>query len=110
MERQLIGAATVSEATTTEDESWEMRAETCLREVWHFLNRKVIDLHRAGRLSEAAELSEVREQVHSLLRERPLPAQSSPQTHNLHHPLSQLAEGSGLPASDDPSQFMPSTP
>ncbi len=91
-------------------ESWDARAEACLRNLWHFFNRKVIDLHGEGRLTEAAELSDVREQVHALLRERPQPSTVPAESADLHHPLTQLAEGSGLPASDDPDTYMPSLP
>lgn len=96
--------------TQRDAESWESRAEDCLRDLWRFLNRKVIDFHSTGQLAEAAELSDVREQVHSLLRERPQPITSTVEPADLHHPLTQLAEGSGLPASDDPNAYMPSLP
>ncbi len=120
MDRQLIDGTTVSDVATTPsntadqsrltDESWETRAEDCLRDLWHFFNRKVIDLHSASRMAEAAELSDVREQVHALLRERPQRISEPDKAADLQHPLSQLAEGSGLPESDDPDNYMPSLP
>jgi hypothetical protein len=81
-----------------------------LRDLWRFFNRKVIDLHAAGRLADAAELSDVREKVHGLLSERPQPSSMGTEIDHLHHPVTQLAEGSGLPASDDPDTYMPSLP
>lgn len=120
MERRLIDETTVGGTVTvqsnaanplqTDAESWEARAEDCLRDLWHFFNRKVIDLHGAGRLADAAELSEVREKVHALLSERPQSSNALVDTADLHHPVTQLAEGSGLPASDDPDTYMPSLP
>lgn len=104
----LPGAAT--DQSHPDAASWDARAEVCLRNMWHFFNRKVIDLHGEGRLTEATELSEVREQVHALLRERPQPSSVPAEDADLHHPLTQLAEGSGLPASDDPDSYMPSLP
>lgn len=119
MERQLIDESTIAEVALTQPnaadksgsgaDSWEYRAEDCLRDLWRFFNRKVIDLHNAGRMDEAAELSDVREQVHALLSERPQQNVATQGSH-LNHPITQLAEGSGLPASDDPDSFMPSLP
>lgn len=109
--RQSDGNAVPDEGTTAVGaESWESRAEECLRDTWRFFNRKVIDLHSAGRLNEAEELSEMREQVHALLRERPQQTTTTAEAADLQHPVTQLAEGSGLPASDDPESYMPSLP
>ena len=121
MERQQRDEMTVPEADTNlphsaadhsqpDGESWESRAEHCLRDLWHFFNRRVIELHGEGRITEASDLSDVREQVHALLRERPQEASVPAQTADVHHPLTQLAEGSGLPESDDPANYMPSLP
>jgi hypothetical protein len=120
MERRLTDETTVPMAATVgtntadmsqpHEETWEARAEHCLRDLWRFLNRKVIDLHAAGRLADAAELSDVREQVHALLRERPQQPNGTDEADGLHHPITQLAEGSGLPTSDDPETYMPSLP
>ncbi len=119
MERRSIDETTLAEVVPTQPnaanesrsdtDSWEARAEDCLRDLWRFFNRKVIDLHNAGRMTEAAELSVVREQVHALLCERPQHTTATPDS-DLHHPVTQLAEGSGLPTSDDPNTYMPSLP
>jgi hypothetical protein len=92
------------------DQGWETRAEACLRDMWSFFNRKVIALHDAGRQDEAAEMSDLREQVQALLYERPQRISALDAADQHAHPLTQLAEGSGLPASDDPDSFMPSLP
>jgi hypothetical protein len=120
MERQPIDATTVPDPATIQPpaahepppgaETWDVRAEAVLRTVWDFCNRHVIALHAAGRLAEAAEVSELREQVHAVLRERPQPPSTPTLAAELNHPLTQLAEGSGLPERDDPASYMPSLP